>query len=414
MRKLYALIIPLSLFFTIAKAQQNLPIDSLKMDSLGLDELLKLKSTGVSSEMEKQINEKIGVASKKPLSSRQSPSIITVITDEEIQKSGARDIVDVLSMVPGFTFGADVLGNLGLGVRGNWANEGKILVLLDGQEMNETLFGNVAFGNNYPISQIKRIEVIRGPGSAIYGGFAEYGVINIITKKGEEINGVQANALYGQMNGTYGHRNLSVSVGKKIKDFDISLAGMIGQGNRSNQNYTDVYGNSYNMAGNSQSNPTYANLGITYKSWSMRLIYDNLNTTNRDNTTAIVSQAYPNNFKSIFAELKYDKKISHKFTITPKFNFKQQTPWNYTGTPSPNDSSYTYYNKTAYRYRGNVTASWDVHPSINLIFGGETFIDHAIARGDSSQWFVHHNSATDSSYTQTVTYYNFAGFAQAI
>src|SRR5690349_6671318 len=60
------------------------------------------------------------VAAKKPLSLRDSPGVVTLITAEEIQNSGARDLVDVLRMVPGIEFASDALGVVGLTIRGNW------------------------------------------------------------------------------------------------------------------------------------------------------------------------------------------------------------------------------------------------------------------------------------------------------
>lgn len=109
-----------------------------------------------------------------------------MITAEEIKNLRSRDLIDVLNLVPGMNFGVDVQGVVGISSRGNWAHEGKILVLLDGQEMNEILFSSTQFGQRYDISQIEKIEIIRGPGSSIYGGYAELGVINIITKGGKQ------------------------------------------------------------------------------------------------------------------------------------------------------------------------------------------------------------------------------------
>jgi outer membrane receptor for ferrienterochelin and colicin len=242
--------------------ESNEPIDTAAIYNMSLEELLKLKQTAHSSALEALINSIIGVSSKKPLSLRKSPSVISLVTAEEISRSGARDLIDVLRLVPGFDFGVDVQGVVSIGIRGNWAHEGKVLLLLDGQEQNEILYSNIAFGNHYSVDQIKKIEIIRGPGSAIYGGFAEYAVINIITKDGEDINGVYVSGLYGQMQNTYGRRNLNLSVGKKYKDLNFSLAGLLGQGARSDRDYTDIYGNSYNLSGNSQLNPANLNLGL--------------------------------------------------------------------------------------------------------------------------------------------------------
>src|ERR1700757_1943534 len=268
--KLLLLILLVSAY--VLKAQEpSTPIavtDSTKKDSLNyydmtIEQLLSLKAHGVPSELEKLINSLISVASKKPLNVRESPSIVTLVTAEEIKNSGARDLIDVLRLVPGVDFGVDVQGVVGIGMRGNWAHEGKVLILLDGQEMNEILYATTQFGNHFPIDQIKKIEIIRGPGSAIYGGYAEYGVINIITKQGGDINGISASGIYGVTEKDFMRRNINVSAGKKIKDFEWSLSGMYGQGQRSDRDYTDIYGNTYNMAGNSYLNPAYANLGMS-------------------------------------------------------------------------------------------------------------------------------------------------------
>ena len=72
------------------------------------------------------------------------------------------------------------------------------------------------------------------------------------------------------------------------------------------------------MAGNSQINPANINLGIAYKDFSVRAIYDNYRTTSRDGYDAILSRAYTTNFKSYFLELKYNYKVNSKLTITPK------------------------------------------------------------------------------------------------
>src|SRR5262245_56056053 len=91
----------------------------------------------------------VSVASKSELPVRESPGIISVITEQEIKNSGARDLIDVLSLIPGVQFGSDVQGVAGISIRGNWAYEGKVLVLLDGQMMNETLFATVNIGNHF-------------------------------------------------------------------------------------------------------------------------------------------------------------------------------------------------------------------------------------------------------------------------
>lgn len=93
--------------------------------------------------------------------------------------------------------------------------------MIDGQETNEILYSSLALGHHCPLESIERIEIIRGPGSAIYGGYAELGVITLITKSAAAVNGVSVATSYGQMARAYAARKLSASFGKEIKDFSF-------------------------------------------------------------------------------------------------------------------------------------------------------------------------------------------------
>lgn len=401
-RFIYFTILFSGLFLTSkSQADSTKTGDSLSYYDMSIEQLIQIKAHGLPSELEKLINSLISAASKKPLKVRESPNIISLITDEEIKKSGARDLIDVLRLVPGIDFGVDVEGVVGIGIRGNWAHEGKVLLLLDGQEMNEILFATTQFGNHYPIDQIKKIEVIRGPGSAIYGGFAEYGVINIVTKQGEDINGVSASGTYGQMEKDYGRRNINLQIGKKINDFSFSISGLMGQGQRSDQTYTDFNGNSYGMAGNSNLNPRYFNSSMAYKGLSFKCIGDFYQTSIRDGYGNInQSGSVSENFNSLFSELKYVLKINNKLSITPRLNYKRQTPWQ-----SEEYEDKSEYNRTAERMLGNLSASYNLNRYINFVAGAEFYTDKAVDNADSS--FFSNNK-------QTVSYHNYAFFTQGL
>ncbi|TAG56972.1 MAG: TonB-dependent receptor [Cytophagales bacterium] len=365
----------LLLFSFLVDAQIKTDTISINSDTLELKQLVEMKSTAEFSEMEKDINQSVNVASKKALSYRKSPSVITVITEEEIRKSGARDIIDVLRQVPGFDFGPDVQGAIGLSIRGNWAHEGKHLLLLDGQEMNEALYGTVNYANTIPISQIKKIEIIRGAGSAIYGGFAEYAVINIITKTGADTKGVEANLTTGATSNGLSRLNTSVLVGNKIKDFEYSLSGMVGSGNRSDLIYTDLDGNTARVnKGASQLNPTFLNFSGAYKGFSARFMYDNLDTKIHSDFGNLLPKPYNTSFRNYFAELKHFFQISEKFNLTTKFNYKWQRP--YHNPVSEADSIYSPLDAYVERYRGNITGSYDLSKKINIVAGGDFFLDY--------------------------------------
>ena len=129
--------------------------------------------------------EQVVTASRFAQSTLTAPNATTVITAEEIRQSGARDLVDLLRRVPG----AEVMrmgdSSANVSFRGfNQRVANKVLVLIDGRPMYEDFLG-VTLWPEMPISldEIDRIEVIRGPGSALYGANAALGVINVITRE---------------------------------------------------------------------------------------------------------------------------------------------------------------------------------------------------------------------------------------
>jgi iron complex outermembrane recepter protein len=131
----------------------------------------------------------IAVAHEQPIS--EAPSNVYVITDEDIRQSGAIDIPTVLRRIPGMEILQDTSADFNVSARGNnQLRANKMLVLIDGRSIYLDVQGEVLW-KAIPITlpEIKRIEVLKGPASAVYGFNAFDGVINIITKSGEEMNG---------------------------------------------------------------------------------------------------------------------------------------------------------------------------------------------------------------------------------
>ncbi|MCC7303391.1 MAG: TonB-dependent receptor [Bacteroidia bacterium] len=392
----------LGLLFSVGiTAQDTLKSDSLDIYEMSLEQLMNLKAHGVPSELETLINELISAASKKPLSTRESPNIISLITAEEIRNSGARDLMDVLLLVPGIQFGMDVEGVVGISMRGNWGHEGKVLVLLDGFEMNEIMFATTQFGNNYPVDQIKKIEIIRGPGSAMFGGFAEYGVINIVTRSGGDIAGMGASINAGIMGSKFGRSNFNIYAGNKTGDLEWKVAGYFGNGHRSTSAYTDIFGNTYPMYGNSDLTPGNLQAGVSYKGWSLRFMADRLRTSVRDGYDLAQDSAYREDFISRFGELKYERKFSEKISFTGKITHKTQIPWRTTAE----DSLTSAYNKHCSRSALHLLGSWNPTRKINISAGGEVYTDSAQDKTDSS-FFSNGSSA--------VSYLNQAYFFQGL
>lgn len=120
-----------------------------------------------------------------------APASVTVITAEDIQLFGYRSLADVLRTQRSFFLHNDGLWSFA-GVRGflrpgEW--NARILVMVDGRPTREPIYGqtNLDQGMVVPIAAIKQIEIIRGPGSALYGSNAVFAVINIITRDGRDV-----------------------------------------------------------------------------------------------------------------------------------------------------------------------------------------------------------------------------------
>lgn len=321
--------------------------------------------------LEDLLNVKISVASKEGGTLVSSPGIVSLVTAEEIRNAGARDLIDVLQLVPGFTFGLDTEGVIGLSIRGNWAHEGKVLLLIDGEEMNEMFYGTLQFGHEFPVDSISRVEVIRGPGSAVYGGHAELAVINVITKTGAEMNGLQATGVYAHMDRATSMQDIGLGAGKSLSSgWNFSSYLWSARGDRADRDYTDSAGDTFNMKGNSSQKPSYVNLGASDNKWSFRFIYDDVRGENRTaygaNTPATVNL----DFRSILFGATYRTQIGEHLTLKPELHLRQQEPWKSTDELS-NSVTGLRYERKGDEIAGRVTASWKFNEAITGHLGGE-------------------------------------------
>ena len=285
--------------------------------------------------LEQLMNVSVSVASDLPMTNRESPGIVSVITQDEIRKSGAHDLIQVLQSVPGFDFGFDVEGIVGVSVRGNWGHEGKVLMLWDGMEMNEDLYSTLQFGGHYPLGLIKRIEIIRGPGSAMYGANAEYAVINIITET-SELNGIASSVSASTYENTLSGQETSFAIGKKIEDGRVNFSASIIDSKRSNQRYIDNFGSGYSMADYSGLNSTQFKLEYVKKGFSLIGLCDNYVVKERDGYEAIYLRSYENTFFTSKYVAKYDISLD-RLKITPGLKFAYSKPW-YLDSNEPDDN----------------------------------------------------------------------------
>jgi len=131
----------------------------------------------------------------------EAPSSVTVITAADIRTFGWRTMADVLRSVRGFYITYDrnytYLGARGFGRPTDFNN--RVLIMLDGHRTNDNIYDGASIGTEgmVDLDLVERIEVIRGPGSALYGTSAFFAVVNIITRRGGAIGGVEVSAEAG-------------------------------------------------------------------------------------------------------------------------------------------------------------------------------------------------------------------------
>lgn len=189
------------------------------LTSLSLEELMNVEVVSVSRKAER-----LGDAA----------AAVFVITDDDIRRSGATSIADALRLAPGLNVARASASQWAITARGlNYVLADRLLVLIDGRTVFTPLFSGVYWDiQDYPMEDIARIEVIRGPGGTMWGANAVNGVINIITKRADETQGVLVSTTTGTVepyvaalryggqfaNGTSYRGYVK---GRKVDDFDL-------------------------------------------------------------------------------------------------------------------------------------------------------------------------------------------------
>ena len=156
----------------------------------------------------------VEAASKYKQKTTEAPSSITIITSDEVKKYGHRTLADILASAPGLHVSYDRNYSF-LGVRGfNLGdNNNRVLLLVDGHRINNSLSDSAYLGTEFllDVDLIDRVEIIRGPGSSLYGNNAFFGVINVVTRQGRDLKGFEVSGEAGSFDtfkgrATYGNQ----------------------------------------------------------------------------------------------------------------------------------------------------------------------------------------------------------------
>ncbi len=168
-------------------------------------------------------------ASRVLESIKKSAASITVVTERDIEAMGARYLVDVFKATPGMSAWYYSDGIYKIDSRGMIKSAGQhILLMVNSHPLNENFLGGFTSFLTMTVENIKQIEIIRGPGSALYGANAFAGVINVITKDGHDIDGLEVMA----RTGSYQTQHYNVLFGKEFSDVALTI----------NANYYDTDG----------------------------------------------------------------------------------------------------------------------------------------------------------------------------
>ncbi|MCB0367233.1 MAG: TonB-dependent receptor, partial [Bdellovibrionales bacterium] len=219
------------------------------------------------------LNLNVQSASKKVEPLSEAPVPITVITKEMIQAAGVRNVHEaVIMFVPGYTDVED-RNELNFAPRGIYASsQQKVLIMVNGHRINSRSYLTAMPDYGIALHNVERIEVLRGPGSSLYGNVALAGVINLITQKGKDLAGKSTMEVAG---GNHGQRRLRFLTGDGGDNWDMLAWGQ----------YYRAAGEIYELDGNEKYNtgktgeiridgvdeqPSH-DVGMTYKSGKMTL-----------------------------------------------------------------------------------------------------------------------------------------------
>lgn len=168
----------------------------------------------------------VSSVSKTPESLREAPATVVVVTAEEIARRGYRDLEEILHDLPGF----DISRVNGLSYS-NFYQRGyrsdlptRTLLLVDGVEENELWTQAAYLSRQYPVSNIKSVEVIYGPASTMYGANAFAGVINVITSEPDDYleNGRRRAVRISALRGSFGTSSYDLDTAGKTKNSLLS------------------------------------------------------------------------------------------------------------------------------------------------------------------------------------------------
>lgn len=153
----------------------------------------------LSLSLEELMRQEVTISTNTRQTLSKAPGVVSIITADDIKATGATNLVEALEGVPGIHVRANTFGNRPL-IQFRGANATQTLLMVNGVPFRDLMWGFGIFWKGLPVSMIERVEIIRGPGSALFGADASAGVINVITKTAARIDGQELGVRAGSYN----------------------------------------------------------------------------------------------------------------------------------------------------------------------------------------------------------------------
>ncbi len=293
-------------------------------------------------------------ASKYEQKISEAPSLVTIITSEKIKKFGWRGLPDILQNVGGiyFTYNRNYhyIGVRGFNPPGDLNT--RVLLLADGHRINDNVFEQAFIGTDFPIDidLIDRIEITRGPGSCLYGNNAFFGVINVILKKGKDINGTETSVSAGSYDAYEGR----FTYGKKFShNIDLLISGSAYDSKGDEEIYYKEFDDPSTNNGCAEGNDAdkVRNLFLKLSLWDFTLsgVY---NSRDKDVPTAAFGTVFNEPLDTIddraYGELKYEHGFGEHFNMAARIYYDYyiyKGTYSYSGTDEDSGEEYLYINK---------------------------------------------------------------------
>ena len=298
-------------------------------------------TSNVFADTELKTSDVFVTATRTPIAKNNVIADITTITEEEIERAGSSSLTDLLQRQPGVEiYNSGGQGKVSsLHIRGSESDH--VVVLVDGLRVNQVTSGLTAF-ENIPLSQIEKIEIVRGPSSSLYGAGAIGGVIQIFTKKG--VSGFKPYAAIGY--GRYGTKTTQAGLraGNDSTNYAINISSLSTDGFSAYKTNSPIYSDKDgydNLSLSGSMNHKFNDnnsIGLNFIKSSANNKYDNRNDPNfidRKNKmdTQVIGVTFNNKITSDWrSDLKIGQSI-YKYTDfsgavwTPNNSKQNQISW---------------------------------------------------------------------------------------